>query len=152
MINRDPRCVFVSNQMGAAVVTATWLTSNGLPAQVMNELTLGGLESLTAFVPAVSARGMEVWVDDLDQAETARRLLAEHEALLSQRAAAASQQGPLPVVCEECGKTSDWPANQKGTIQTCPHCSAYLDVESPESQDAWDEAAAAEGEEEEHTS
>jgi hypothetical protein len=129
MIHRDPRCVFVAHTMGLAVVTATWLTNNGIPAQVMDLMTLGGFEGLTAMAPGISARGLEVWVENPAQVEEARALLAEHEAAQARRAAAAQERDPVEVVCEECGKRSRFPGSQFGTIQDCPHCGAYLDVE-----------------------
>src|SRR5438445_3578570 len=127
MIHRDPRCVFVANSMAVAVVTATWLTENGIPAQVMDLMTLGGLEGLTGWAAGISARGLEVWVEDAAHASKARRLLAEHQASIAQRATDAEHRGPVEVVCEECGERSVFPANQYGTVQDCPHCGAYMD-------------------------
>src|SRR6516165_4379693 len=100
MSHRDPRCGFVADSMAAAVVTATWLTDNGVPAQVMDLMTLGGFEGLTALLPGISARGLEVWVEDPAQVEEARALLAEHEAAQARRAAAAQERDPVEVVCE----------------------------------------------------
>jgi hypothetical protein len=131
VIHRDPRCVFVANTMANAVVTATWLSQNGIPARVMDLMTLGGLEGLTALAPGISARGLEVWVNDPADAPEADRLLAEHEAALTQQAAEAEQRQPTQVVCEDCGKSSLFPADQYGTTQDCPHCGAYLDVVEP---------------------
>jgi hypothetical protein len=129
--------------MAAAVVTATWLTDNGVPAQVMDLMTLGGFEGLTALLPGISARGLEVWVEDPSRAPEARRLLAEHDAARGQREAEAQQQGPTEVVCEECGGHSLFPASQHGTVQECPLCGAYVDVEGP------DEPSAAVGDDDE---
>ena len=100
MIHRDPRCVFVANSMAVAVVTATWLTENGIPAQVMDLMTLGGLEGLTGWAPGISARGLEVWVEDAAHASEARRLLAEHQASIAQRATDAEHRGPVEVGLE----------------------------------------------------
>lgn len=131
LINRDRRCVFVANNMAAAVVTATWLTEKGLPAQVMDQMTLGGLEGLTALAPGISARGVEVWVDNPDHIPDASKLLAEHAASIAQRETEAQLRAPVEVVCEECGKKNLFPANQIGTVQDCPHCGEYLDIEEP---------------------
>lgn len=131
MLNRDPRCVFVANTMAAAVVTAAWLTEQGIAAEVMDLMTLGGLEGLTAWAPGISARGLEVWVLDPTKAPEARRLLAEHAAAQARRVEEAKEGSDLEVVCEECGQTSVSPAAQRGTVQDCPHCGEYLDVEVP---------------------
>src|SRR5271154_6878303 len=105
--------------MAAAVVTATWLNEKGIPAQVMDQMTLGGLEGLTALAPGISARGIEVWVDDPAHIPEASKLLAEHAALMAQRETEAQLRGPVEVVCEECGKKSLFPASRVGTIQDC---------------------------------
>jgi hypothetical protein len=119
----------VAGDMALAVTTSTWLSQHGIPAHVSDLLTLGGLEGLTGLAPGVSAHGLEVWVDDPAQAAEARRLLAEHEEELAHRTAREERQGPVEVVCEECGRSSIFPGSQYGTIQDCPHCGAYLDVE-----------------------
>lgn len=133
MLHRDPRCVLVTDTMAIAVVAATWLTDNDIAAQVMDQNTLGGLEGLTSWL-GVSARGLEVWVDDPARVDEARALLAEHEAALAQRASEAEQRGPTEVVCEECGQSSVFPAEQYGTTQECPKCNVYVDVEEPGSR------------------
>jgi hypothetical protein len=35
----------------------------------------------------------------------------------------------LEIVCEECRKSTFFPAAKKGTVQECLHCGAYVDVE-----------------------
>ncbi|MBY0526879.1 MAG: DUF2007 domain-containing protein [Gemmataceae bacterium] len=117
--------------MASAVVTATWLNDNGIPARVMDLMTLGGFEGLTGWKPGISARGIEVWVDDPTHIAEANTLLTQHGAELAQRTSEAQQHGPTEVVCDECGKSSVFPADQYGTIQDCPHCGEYVDVEEP---------------------
>jgi hypothetical protein len=140
--------VFVTHKLTDAVVTATWLTGQGVPARVMDEMTLGGLQGLTAWVPGVSLHGIEVWVEDLDHVSRARELLVDHEAFLGRRAQAAEAAGPIEAVCEECGESSVYAGNQIGTIQDCPHCGAYVDVES---SDADTESADEFGEQDEES-
>ena len=135
MLNQDPRCVFVAADMAGAAVMANWLTNHGIPAKVMDTMTLGGAEWLKVWPSGVSARGTEVWIDEPDQADEARALLAEHKTALAQKAAAAEQRGPMEVVCEECGETSVFPPSQHGSTQDCPYCGAYLDVEDPKVND-----------------
>jgi hypothetical protein len=60
------------------------------------------------------------------RAEEARGVLAALE-----RARAVGDERPVDVVCEECGQASTFPPAQRGTVQHCPHCSAYLDVGPP---------------------
>jgi hypothetical protein len=82
MISRDPKCVFVASDAAQAAVVANWLEHQSIPARVMDTMTLGGLDGLTAWT-GVSARGIEVWVLRPDDAERARALVEEHNALQS---------------------------------------------------------------------
>lgn len=34
----------------------------------------------------------------------------------------------VDVRCEECGKETKFPAAERGSVQNCPHCGAYVDV------------------------
>ena len=40
--------------------------------------------------------------------------------------------GTVTVACEDCGKSSDWPATAMGTTEVCPHCAGYMDVPDPD--------------------
>ena len=35
----------------------------------------------------------------------------------------------IKVRCEECGQSSRFPPGERGTVQQCTHCRAYVDVE-----------------------
>jgi hypothetical protein len=119
---RDPKCVFVAGHIGQADIVAGWLEGHGIPAEVMNRETMGGL----GYPLSAATAGVEVWVTDPERAAEAIRLLGERALeLVTQRPSGP----PVEVVCEECGKTSTFPAEQRGSVQNCPHCSAYLDVE-----------------------
>jgi len=82
MIHRDPKCVFVAADAAEAAVVVNWLEQQGVPAQVMDTMTLGGLDGLTGWT-GISARGMEVWVLREDLVDRARQLLAEHKDIQS---------------------------------------------------------------------
>jgi hypothetical protein len=138
MYYRDPKCVCVSDSIALANTVVAWLGGNGIEAEVMNELTMGGFEGLTAFLPGkLSLRGVEVWVRKWADAESARTLADEHVAkLAAERSERENRQGNIEVVCEDCHKTSIFPASLQGTIQDCSHCRATLDV--PDANDDWD--------------
>jgi hypothetical protein len=131
MDGRDPRCVYVAyRSMGEAAVVASFLEQHGIASEVMNQATLGGLEGLTALVPGVSSRGIEVWVLDPGRVREAVGLLAEAEA---ERLVQKDEEGePIYVMCEECGAESSYPYETRGTCQNCPRCGSYVDVESDE--------------------
>ena len=81
----------------------------------------------------------QVWAERAD-IERVKPILEEYERQLAQRRRDESeklQKGnpTLVATCEECGKSSVFPATQNGTVQECPHCAAYMDVEeSPEAR------------------
>jgi hypothetical protein len=140
MINRDEHCVYVADSPGVAEVIVIWLGEQGVPAQVMNTATLGGLDGLTPWSSTgVASAGIEIWVNDLAQADEARKLLEEHDKdIAAKREKAASTVGPVAVVCEECGHETLFSGKQVGSTQECEECGAYLDVPGPDDDD-WDE-------------
>jgi hypothetical protein len=125
---RDPKCVFVASNFGQANVVAGWLQGHGIPAEVMNRETMGGF-----YYPLLAGvTGVEVWVMDPEQTAEAIQLLGDHALeLVTQKPTGP----PVEVICEECGQTSTFPAQQRGSVQTCPYCSAYLDVEPADGTD-----------------
>lgn len=131
MLHRDPRCVFVADSLIEAELGTSLLSQQGIDAELMNRSTLGGLEGLTPWSSSgVSARGLEIWVKNAADATKARELLEHHEELRAARAAVREKaQGTLLVVCEDCGEHSSFPASAQGSVQHCPHCDSYLDVE-----------------------
>jgi hypothetical protein len=144
VIPRDPKCVFVASSLGLAEVVVVWLGEQGVAAQVMNPLTLGGLDGLTPWSPSgVAAAGIEVWVNDPADAPRAAQLLAEQAAAQAAKAPDAQEAGELEVTCEECSRVTAFPASRRGKVENCPECGAYLDVvpegEVDESGD-WEEA------------
>src|SRR5205823_2928976 len=76
VINRSPRCVYVSDTLGVAEIVAAWLHEQEIAAEVMDTATLGGFDGKTSITPWVASnRGIEVWVPDAD-VDRARELLA----------------------------------------------------------------------------
>lgn len=74
----------------------------------------------------------QVWVDEANVAAT-QQLLAEYEQERRRRRLTAEKDvhtvsDSVAAVCEDCGKTTVFPASQNGTTQDCSHCGAYVDV------------------------
>src|SRR5262245_42468775 len=72
------------------------------------------------------------WIERSDS-ERAGPVLADYQRRAAERRAAeqasAGADGPrVEAVCEECGKRSEFPVALRGTVQSCPHCGASLDV------------------------
>ncbi len=70
----------------------------------------------------------QVWIDQSD-IERARPVLTDYDRRNSERLHALSGQS-AEAVCDQCGQRSTFPATQRGTVQICAHCRAYVDVES----------------------
>jgi hypothetical protein len=148
MIYRDPKCVFVASDSASANLIAGLLTGAGFPAQVMNEATMGGFEGITGLMPGYSHKGMEVWVVDPAHVEPATKFLEqEMKTVEAEKEKRANRTGTVTAVCEECGKSSEWPATAMGTTETCPHCHKYMDIVDPD--DDWSGVDFGKGEEEE---
>ena len=129
----------MASDAGEADVVASGLHGLGILAEVMNQATLGGLIS-----PLLSpATGFEVWVHDPAQVPEAIQMLADQ----AMAQVAKKQPGPpLDIICEECDKSSTFPGSQRGSVQVCSHCGAYMDVEDGDEQ-ASDRIEAEPGEE-----
>jgi len=85
----------------------------------------------------------KVWIERTD-AERARPILAEYEQRTSERRVADRRNDlaasePILVTCDECGTQSEFPAAQKGSVQNCPKCYAYVDVGEDIEFEGWDE-------------
>ena len=59
-------------------------------------------------------------------ADRAYELIREHERREARRSS--DQDEEIEATCEECGATSAFPAAQRGTVQNCPRCRAFMDV------------------------
>jgi hypothetical protein len=141
MTERDPRCVLAVPERQAAELIAAWLTEKGIPAETVARPPGAATDSLTLAATAVPGE-FQVWVVNLVHAAEARELVEERQAgvqaLREREARRAGRTGTTTAACEECGESSEWPANSMGTTQTCPHCHAYMDVPDPdENLDEW---------------
>lgn len=134
MTFRDPKCVFVADDVAHATVVANWLEHQGIPARVMDSMTLGGLDGLSGWI-GVSARGIEVWVQRTDDVDKAVALLEERKELQDEREGLETASRPILVFCETCGSTTEYPAEQRGTTQRCPQCGASVTVFDDEPED-----------------
>src|SRR5512139_1456500 len=131
MISRDPQCVFVADDVARATVVANWLETQGIPARVMDSMTLGGLDGLNAWT-GVSARGIEVWVLRTDDVDRALTLVEEQEVSQRDREQQDSASQPVLVFCEACGNAAEFPGEQRDTTQQCPQCGASVSVSERE--------------------
>ncbi len=120
-------CVYRAASVEEADIIVVWLADQEINAFVKNRNVIG-----TVNVPfATAPKGVEVCVLDGEQAKRATELLAEHADELSHRPQPIPPGKVFRAVCEECGRPTDFPSELFGSVQTCPHCRANMDVDEP---------------------
>ncbi len=107
-----------------AYVIVDLLESNGIAAHAVEDQS--GV-SLWAFGTISQFHKPNVWVDEATAAQAAV-LIQEFEDKKRARNQPVEGASDLCVVCEECEKTTMFPASLDGTTQQCQHCRAYVDV------------------------
>ena len=138
MADDNPLTVFVADSPKVADAVVALLAAAGVTAELVAPPPKVDPEPVLGGADLVTSDEFPVRVADAAQAEKAREVLgsaiarAKLEALHQKRAA---RTGTVTAACEECGKTSEWPASAMGTTETCPHCTAYMDVPDPD--DDW---------------
>ena len=129
----DSRVVFVAENARLAEAVIQLLAANGIPAELA-EAAPQEASALTG-VSETPAEEFPIVVTDEAKVKDARELLATAETMAAVRAVRdkrLSRTGNVTVVCEDCGKSSDWPATAMGTTEVCPHCGGYMDVPDPD--------------------
>jgi hypothetical protein len=118
----DMAVIYRAADIGEADIVANWLQEQGFAAFVKNEYGAVAFQ-----LPLVEGRtGIGVCVRAEDEAAAAALLEQHREEIEHHKAEAGTS--PIQARCEECGKESMFPASQRGTVQTCPHCRANMDV------------------------
>lgn len=134
----DPRTVFLADNPKLAEAVVQLLAGAGFAAETVSAPPSAATEPITGLTDMVTPGEVEVRVTDEKQAEAARELLGSaisKAALRATQEKRASRTGTVAAVCEDCGKSSDWPAAAMGTTETCPHCTGYMDIPDPD--DDW---------------
>ena len=149
MAERDPRTVFVAENAQLAEAVIKLLAANNIAAEIEQV----SLPPSSAF-SGLSAEGPEefpILVTEPKQAADAKELLTTAENMSLLRAAKekrATRTGTVTTTCEDCGKSSEWPATAMGTTEICPHCGAYIDIPDPDDDWSGVDFGAEEGEDE----
>jgi len=131
----DPVAVYNAANNVEALLVQNALRASGIEAYVTEDLTtVGGW--VGGLIPEIHKP--QVWAERAD-VERVKPVLDEFERRLAERRhtdSGGNLTGPdIEVDCEECGGSATFPAVQRGTVQQCPHCGAYLDVGDEELSD-----------------
>ena len=149
MDDRDPRTVFVAESAKLADAVIQLLAANNIQAEIGPVVAVEA-SALTGMSDAPEE--FPILVTDEKQVEDARQLLASAEKMAAVRAVAekrAARTGTATATCEDCGKSSEWPAAAMGTTEVCPHCGNYMDIPDPDDDWAGMDFGEPEGDEEE---
>jgi len=143
-----PNCVRVMDDIASARALAEWLTEKGFAAAVWLPDVVASTGDSLGLSPE-TVKGYEVRVakeaDAAPAGQAIDDLKEEVAARMDKVKKRAERTGTAVAVCEECGKSSDWPASAMGSTETCPHCESYLDVPDPDEN--WDDVDVGEPEE-----
>ena len=141
MALEDPVAIYETVSNVEAFVVRDILLAAGIEAFVVEDVS-----------PMMTILGSmqkpKVWVERGD-VERAKPILEKHERRnLELQEDAECDKSPVQATCDECGKRSPYPPKQRGSVQECPHCGAFVDVEiEGEGEiEGWSEFPANEGE------
>src|SRR5262249_24090598 len=116
------------------------LIDAGIDASVTEDVSMVG-GWVGGLIPEIHKP--QVWIERADISRAAP-VIAEyerrsHERRASEAVNSESAAGTIDVTCDECGKPSSFPLAQKGSVQNCPHCHAYVDVGDDSDAGEWHE-------------
>jgi hypothetical protein len=134
MAFREPFAAFNAASNVEAQIVCNLLIDEGIEAVVIEDVSGVGWGWAG---PSAEIHKPQVWIERTD-IDRAKPVLDEYERIKAERQKPAVGE-PIDVVCEECGKRSSFPASQKGSVQDCPHCKAYVDVGDDLDIEGWDE-------------
>jgi hypothetical protein len=120
-------CTTPTNIMAHEV--AEWLSNAGISAQVMEGGNpLGGVENAGVMVSALDhPRALEA-LQALQQASRPQPSSLVDVPLHSEW---------IDVRCDRCGHEMRFPPIQKGSVENCPNCFAFIDIGSDVDYDDW---------------
>lgn len=139
MALQDPVAAYNAANPYEATLLCQALQAEEIEAHVIDEETQAGVW-LGGLVPEPNKT--QIWINRSD-IDRARLFFADYERRaveLSQADSPSVASGAplISVICDECGKTSQFSENLRGSVQTCESCGAYLDVgESADDPSAW---------------
>jgi hypothetical protein len=152
MAEPNPDTVFVAENIRVAEAIIQFLAANNIPAEVFTDPTQTISEPVTGVSEVLPAERFEIRVTVPAKATEARALLASAESaamVRSIREKRLQRSGTVNAVCEECKKSSEWPADTMGTTEQCPNCGAWMDIPDPD--DDWSDVDFGTPEEDEET-
>ncbi|AWM38108.1 hypothetical protein GobsT_38010 [Gemmata obscuriglobus] len=134
----DESVVFTAESSYVAEAVVKLLAANDISAEVAAGGTKTTSDPLTGATGLAETYEYPVVVTDPVKRKEAIELLATKQtadAVKAIRDRRANRTGTVSATCEDCGRSSDWPAQAQGTTELCPHCGGYMDILDPD--DDW---------------
>lgn len=106
-----------------AQIIVAWLDEQGVEAVVVDQANPG----VFAF-GVTDNEGIAIAVPDEESARRAKSILEEHDRQQVESTLPDTPIEKVDVVCDACKTTTTFTGEQRGTVQECGECGAYLDV------------------------
>ena len=124
---QNPIAIFTASSNIRAHALCHVLEQSGIEAHVGEDYSLVGLW-VGGTIPGIHSP--KVWVDRAE-AERAAAIIQQDEQRqreLRSDLPENAEAEQVQALCDECGNAAPFPAIQRGSVQECPHCGAYMDV------------------------
>ena len=137
----DPFAAYSARDSTQAHSVCSLIQKSGIKAYVIEDVSdvgsgLSGptpeLQKPQVWIERADADRVKPVLDDYEQSERERlERESETEAVVS--------TATISVVCDKCDETLSFPAEKRGSVEVCPHCLSYLDVEdtNDDGEDEW---------------
>ena len=137
MALRDPIAAYNAANNVEAHLVCNALIESGIEAQVIEDVSAVGVW-MFGLLPEIHKP--QVWIERED-IERAKTVLDDYEQRASDRREPAATGETIEAACEECGARSTFPSTQRGSVQKCPQCQAFVDVGDDAAIEGWDAPA-----------
>jgi hypothetical protein len=139
---REPIAVYTAANNPELFLVQDALIAAGIDAHITRDDSSVGL---TVIGELSNVQKPQIWVEHAD-VERARPILASFEQRQLELSGTVGNTRIEDIVaeCEECGRSSTFPATQFGSVQQCVHCFAFMDVGFDEDVDNWESEASEE--------
>ncbi|MDY3554058.1 hypothetical protein R5W24_003175 [Gemmata sp. JC717] len=134
----DDPVVFTAESPQIAEAVVKLLAANDVAAEIATGGPKTTSDPLTGAASLAETNEYPVVVTDPAKRKAALDLLATAQtaaAVNAVRERRENRTGTVSATCEDCGKSSEWPARAQGTTEVCPHCGGYMDILDPD--DDW---------------
>jgi hypothetical protein len=139
MALQNPIAVYYAKTNTEAASLCHMLNEAGIEAHLMEDLSSVGFGWGG---PMPNVHWPKVWVDKSNEQQAAAILQKYEQSVYDhqpERAAGVGDETIVQAVCEECGEASMFSGRILGTVQECPVCGAFMDVEIADDRTASNE-------------